>query len=49
MELGTNTLATVVKLLYAFVWQEDVIDFGGANLTPEANAAGAAFLPFLNE
>jgi hypothetical protein len=25
-----------------------VIDFGGANLTPEANAAGAALLPYLN-
>ena len=29
--------------------QEDVIDFGGANLTPEANAAGAAALPYINE
>lgn len=38
-----------MKLLYAFVWQEDVIDFGGANLTPEANAAGAAALPYINE
>ena len=30
-------------------FQEDVIDFGGANLTPEANSAGAALLPYLNE
>jgi len=49
LELLTNTLFTVAKLLYAFVWQEDVIDFGGANLTPEANSAGAALLPYLNE
>ena len=26
-----------------------MIDFGGANLTPEANAAGAAALPYINE
>jgi len=49
LELGRNTFATALKLLYAFVWQEDVIDFGGANLTPEANAAGAAALPYINE
>ena len=29
--------------------QEDVIDLNGANLTPEANALGAQFLPVLNQ
>ena len=78
-ELSENTLGTVIKLLYAFVWQEGVIKFPsgkyspsdislyilhgtisylqctnkslyfeGWNLTPEANAAGAAFTPKLN-
>ena len=30
-ELSENTLGTVIKLLYAFVWQESVIDLGGKN------------------
>jgi len=44
-----DTLATVVKLFYAFVWQEKVIDFNGSNLTPEANQLGAQFLPIINQ
>jgi len=44
-----DTLATVIKLFYAFVWQEKVIDFGGSNLTPEANQLGAQLLPLINE
>ena len=48
-ELLENTAGTVLKLFYAFVWQEEVIDLGGANLTPEANAFGAALLPHVNE
>ena len=28
-ELSENTLGTVIKLLYAFVWQESIIDLGG--------------------
>ena len=28
-ELTENTIGSVIKLLYAFVWQEKVIDFGG--------------------
>ena len=48
-ELTENTAGTVVKLLYAFLWQEAVIDLDGLNLTPEANAAGAALLPRLNQ
>ena len=28
-ELTENTIGSVIKLLYAFVWQEHVIDFGG--------------------
>ena len=30
-ELLENTIGTVTKLLYGFVWQEEVIDFGGFN------------------
>ena len=32
-ELLENTLGTVIKLLYAFVWQEKVIDLGGEILS----------------
>ena len=28
-ELTENTIGTVIKLLYAFFWQEDEINFGG--------------------
>ena len=28
-ELSENTLGTVIKLLYAFLWQESIIDLGG--------------------
>ena len=31
-ELWENTIGTVTKLLYGFVWQEEVIDFGGLYL-----------------
>ena len=47
-ELLENTLGTVMKLLFAFVWQEAVIDLNGLNETPAANEAGAAFLPVFN-
>ena len=46
-ELMESTAGTVIKLMYAFLWQEQ-IDLGGANLTPEANAFGAALLPHIN-
>ena len=47
-ELLENTAGTVMKLLFAFLWQEDTIDLNGLNETPEANEAGAAFLPKFN-
>ena len=47
-ELLENTLGTVMKLLFAFVWQEAVIDFNGINEIPAVNEAGAAFLPQFN-
>lgn len=31
-ELTENTIGSVIKLLYAFLWQEHVIDFGGTHL-----------------
>ena len=37
-----------MKLLYAFLWQEAVIDLDGLNEIPAVNEAGAAFLPELN-
>ena len=47
-ELLENTVGTVMKLLFAFVWQEDVIDLSGFNDLPEVNQAGAALLPEFN-
>ena len=34
-ELMENTVAVVVKLVWALVWQEQFIDLAGENLTPE--------------
>ena len=48
-ELLENSAGTFLKLLYAFVWQESVIDLGDLNTSPEANAAGAALLVQLNQ
>ena len=36
-ELTENAVGSVIKLLYAFVWQEDVIDFGGSGKMEEKN------------
>ena len=47
-ELLENTIGTVMKLLFAFVWQEAVIDLNGLNEIPAVNEAGAAFLPEFN-
>jgi len=47
-QLSENTIGTLIKLLYAFFWQESIIDLGGLNTTPEINAAGADFTPQLN-
>ena len=47
-ELFENTIGTVTKLLYAFFWQESIIDLGGLNESPEINEAGAAFTPRVN-
>ena len=47
-ELLENTLGTVMKLLFAFLWQEAVIDLNGLNEIPAVNEAGAAFLPEFN-
>jgi len=47
-ELLENTSGTALKLLYAFVWQEDTFDLGEILYTPEENAFGAALLPHIN-
>merc|ERR1711936_509573 len=47
-EILENTAGTVLKLMYAFVWQEATLDLGDIILTPEANAFGAALLPQVN-
>ena len=47
-ELLENMVGTVMKLLFAFLWQEGFIDTNGINEIPEVNEAGAAFLPQFN-
>ena len=47
-ELFENTIGTITKLLYAFFWQESIIDLGGLNESPAINEAGAAFTPQVN-
>ena len=42
-ELVENTVAVVVKLVWALVWQEQFIDLAGENLTPEVERK---YLPF---
>ena len=47
-ELLQNTSANVLKLLYAFLWQEGTFDLGDIIFTLEENAFGAAMLPHIN-
>jgi len=47
-ELLESTTGTVLKLMFAFVWQEATLDLGDIILSPEANAFGAAMLPYVN-
>ena len=44
-------LGTVIKLLYAFVWQEQGFfpNLGDVAFTPEGNEQGWALLPILND
>jgi len=47
-QLIEDTVGTVLKLLFAFVWQEGTLDLGDIIFTPEANAMGAVLLPEVN-
>jgi len=47
-ELTENTIGSIIKLLYAFFWQESIIDLGDLNTSPETNAWGAAYTPTFN-
>ena len=44
-----NTVGTLIKLFYAFVWQEKILYIGDIILTPEANTLGAILLPLIND
>lgn len=43
-----NTISTLSKLIYAFVWQEQVLSDNPEILDPDFNALGWAYLPKLN-
>ena len=44
-----NTVGTLIKLFYAFVWQEQFLYIGDVILTPDANTLGAILLPLIND
>lgn len=48
LELDGNFASTLIKLLYAFVWQEWVVSDDPIILDPDINSGGAALLPVLN-
>lgn len=47
-QLQRNFEATVIKLLYGFIWQECVITDDPIIADPDLNLAGAQFLPVVN-
>ena len=47
LELQGNLLSTLVKLIYAFLWDEETI-LPPFISDPEANAVGAALIPLVN-
>ena len=44
-----NTAGTVIKVMYAFVWQESILDLGDVILTPDVNTLGTILLPLIND
>ena len=48
VELETNFASAMVKLLYAFVWQEWVLTNNPAVFEPETNAMGNAAITTVN-
>jgi len=49
ISLAENTAGVMIKLVYAFIWQEDTFNLGDLILSPEANAFGAQLLPYINQ
>ena len=48
IQLELDTLATLIKLIYAFLWQEYVLTGSDIFLDPEVNVLGAAFMSTVN-
>jgi len=48
IQLELDTLATLMKLIYAFLWQEYVLTGSDIFLDPEVNVLGAAFMSTVN-
>ena len=44
-----NMAGTLVKLIYAFVWQEDTFTFGDVIFSHEVNTLGSILLPLIND
>lgn len=48
IQLELDTLSTLIKLIYAFLWQEYVLTGSDIFLDPEVNILGAAFMSTVN-
>ena len=48
LQLEANVFSTVIKLFYAFLWQEQVLTQDDTFLQPTTNALGTIFLPVIN-
>ena len=48
IQLELDTLATLIKLIYAFLWQEYVLTGSDIFLDPEVNVLGATFMSTVN-
>ena len=48
IQIELDTVATLMKLIYAFLWQEYVLTGADIFLDPEVNVLGAAFMSTVN-
>ena len=48
LQLEENFLSALIKLIYAFIWQEWAITDNPIFLDPDVNARGAALIPIVN-
>ena len=49
LQLEANGISMGIKMLYAFLWQEEYFTTNPMFLDPDVNAAGNAYLPIVND